>query len=257
MTVNELLTVASIISAIVLATAGWYVVKAHEEEERERIAKADAVTLYRKLSVASTQSLKFLLTITGPQMGNLLKFFPEPIVQEQRVLVNFYDWLQARIAEVLEGLEVLPSTEQCYDDLRAVYKIDTEFADHFIRAILSITALKLTMNTFVGYKPLHRARIFANQRSLQISNFLLLIVQTAKVSLRLERCREELGIDRGDEFQMSDVAFLSERFYEALGVENPFIGETMTTEEYVKLFETIEMIFNLEFAKHRTGIHSE
>lgn len=254
MTINELLTYWSFLAVIILAIAGWNIVRAQEEAERERIAKADAVILYRKIERASTACVGFLLKLTRSEKGNALKIFPGSVADDEGMRSLFLEWFDFQIIDLSNNLS---DAGEFYDDLKPMYKFDTEFGDKFMDAIRAIVALNDTSLIFLENKSRETTEKFAKEKALQISNFLRLIRQVSNVALCLELCRKELGLDFDVGFQMSDIVSLSERFYDALEVDDPFSGETMTADEYVKLLETIEWIYGLEFSKIRPSIHAK
>ena len=103
--VTDVLSFAAIAAAAGTAVFGWgradrVAQKARDEakqdakDERARIADADAMILYRKLSSAAFFSTGLLVHVTTSPLGNLLKRFPTPISECDTELREFYEWLR-------------------------------------------------------------------------------------------------------------------------------------------------------------------
>lgn len=251
---GDVLTFGSILVAAGIAFRGWRRADRIAQEERERIAKADGVILYRKLSIAAIHGLGLLLRTAEYHRGNLLKLFPFTIGKSDTELLAFYEFFQSATEYASKDLL---DTEQCYEDLRSLYKYQIDFGDQFLHAVEQIVALKITSATYIRCTPVDSVRLYRESPEMQKGNFFLLLKCAADVSLSLERCRRTLNdVEFRLPYPVEAFVNYSISFYEAFGVEVSFEDKVIGAEQYKDMLEASSMTFGAAFEETQTAVRT-
>ena len=256
---GDVLTLGSLMSAIVLAGIGWLFVWSREKAERERIAKADAVILYRRLSSTANFGVAVLIYFTANKHGNLLDRFPSFNGEDQEELNKIFNWFHNLGTHILPKL---PDTDRCFECVHSLYVHDIEFGNLFMEALLSTVEFRRDFLKYIEVDPAKRAAGFSARIKMEVGGFADLVASAARVCVCLEKARVELG---SIEFEPepSSIHFLGycKSLYETLGKENPFSNSKnisqndlqIDPEVYAEVFQT-----TLDFAedlKNKSGFN--
>ena len=236
---SDAITLGSVFFAGLLAVFGWLIVEGREKRERERIAKADAVILYRKMSDAARYGVALLFYLTAAPSGNLFKWFATPSVTNEGDLLKLYEGMQRLMKQVHQGL---PNTANCIEDLSSLYVFNTALGDCFMEAVLSIQELELHLSSYLGRSSIELSRRFANSPEREKRLFFNIVGWAAHVCVNLESSRKMLeGVQFSVEPSMRNFVEYGNRLRDVSGRENPFAGAgedaEVDAESYVKVFE--------------------
>lgn len=238
---GDVLTLGSIVVAAILAFFGWRRADKVACEERERIAKADGLILYRQLNDASYQGAGILVDVVKSPFGNLLARFPDPISDNGNELFRFYRWFQS---VMLKRHQSLVEVEKCYGDSRSLYIFKTSFGDVFMDVMRNLNALLEAAKAFIKDSPEDLVKGFKQNPTFQIQNFYTLLVCAARLSHSLELCRRTLdGVEFDDPFVSISLAEYSRLLSTVFGEDDPFKGKSMGADEYVKILEVSTYLF--------------
>ena len=257
-TLGEVFTLASLIFALLLAGLGWLFVLGREKAERERIAKADALILYRELENFEAISTGLLCELMGYEKGNLLALFPKSIQKSVQDTKAFFEHISPFV-EVVQEEAVEPA--QYIGNLRTLYIHDAELGDCFMNAIDQLGSFKICIDGFpVGDIDQLAVVAMSNKVGLQMQ-FFSLVGTAASAALQLEHCRLML-VRRGADIAFntaipaSKLAAFNQYFYEAHGLTDPSSEESMSETKYASMLSAVCSFYAGAHIEAREEYHS-
>lgn len=255
---GDVLTLASIIVAAGIAGYGWWRADRNTRKERERIAKADAVILYRKLADAGVVATALLVYFTASPFGNLLVSFPTSPGKIKAGatkinLLELYAWIRLG-AQAMIGK--IPDIHAWYGDLRSMYADNVTLGDTFMNIFVSIEELKMVLGKFADTSPEKSVESFVLHPDRQEREFHLLMALAVGICLNREESRKLLdGVDFDPRITLTDMAAVKRCLYEFIGKNHAHDDGEVTAEEYLKMLKLGDTAFGEILKESEFSIH--
>ena len=232
---GDIFTFLSVVAAGLIALGGWYLTARRSENERKRIAFAEAMIIYRRLEAFGGRSAVFILfanqQVSRNMAGTLHTLGPGQIDISQRQAL----WLRRNAKDILK---FFPDVDGCYRDLRLLYQHENELGHVFLKTLLSIENLKSQLTYFSKCDFGNENGFLLKLSKSEKRKFYSLLARMALIVVRLEEIRSHLpNVDFSPSVDGDALHELREKLETNSGCDFGSLNPQGNSGDYVGMFQ--------------------
>lgn len=248
---GDLATFGSIIAAAWIASRGWKRADQNAQDERQRLAMADATILHHKLKQVSEETIRLLLDLMTPADQGVAQLFGDLDERAKRK-----PWIVSQIYTALEGvsdkfIESFSDTSGFYESIRSLFVAERIFGGHVVKVLSRIDAVKTGLTNYRYKTSEHRSENFEQNSKIEKEFFFDFLADIAAVLVGMEVLRRKLKNVKFNPGQPNAVLLDLERQLSiVLGNENFVPSVKIGPDEYLDML----CVAGTHFEKKGSGV---
>ncbi|MFT6509842.1 MAG: hypothetical protein ACJAVO_001981 [Parvibaculaceae bacterium] len=184
---GDVLTLGSIVVAAILAFFGWRRADKVACEERERIAKADAVIMYKRLNPVNGAAMHLLVNFVSPDSPKFAAHSLDPNIRNEANKSYAQLW-----GDLCSLQDLIPNTDEYFHSLRSFYIYKHELGDKFLNVLSAIQILNMNFEKYSEHVCRNDMSCFCEMPNDQKRTFFKIFEDVVLFLILLEDCRNEL-----------------------------------------------------------------